>query len=180
MRWPSTWRAQQLRKTLLVVSEGLDDAPRRRGQEHLATIESVVRSANRANVSIYPIDPRPPSRGDGELESGAALQSLARDTDGPDWWPTPRRKLTSLTAADPRGRRRRERLLRADVSQRARRGRRVPSGAGARDARRRAGARPKRLLGAIGRRSAGARNCWRTPTVRRSWCRSSPPAAAAR
>ena len=50
-----------VRKTLLVVSEGLDAVPRRRGQEYLATIESVVRSANRANVSIYPIDPRPAS-----------------------------------------------------------------------------------------------------------------------
>ena len=62
-----------VRKTLLVVSEGLDEVPRRRGQEYLATIESVVRSANRANVSIYPIDPRPASDADGALEPGAAL-----------------------------------------------------------------------------------------------------------
>ena len=81
-----------VRKTLLVVSEGLDAVTRRRGQEYLATIESVVRSANRANVSIYPIDPRPidprpvdprpASHPEGALEPGAALTALARDTDG--------------------------------------------------------------------------------------------------
>jgi VWFA-related protein len=71
-----------VRKTLLVVGEGLEEAPRRRGQEYLATIESVVRSANRANVSIYPIDPRPASNGDGAPDSGSVLESLARDTDG--------------------------------------------------------------------------------------------------
>ena len=73
------------RKTLLVVSEGLDQVPRSRGQEYLATIDSVVRSANRANVSIYPIDPRPASApgvvGAADRE-GAVLRSLARDTDG--------------------------------------------------------------------------------------------------
>ena len=93
MRWPFRWRTLDgVRKTLLVVSEGLDAVPRRRGQEYLATIESVVRSANRGNVSIYPIDPRPidprpvdprpASTADGALEPGAALTALARDTDG--------------------------------------------------------------------------------------------------
>ena len=48
------------RKTLLVVTEGLVGEPRRRGQEFLANIDSIVRSANRSNVSIYPVDPRPP------------------------------------------------------------------------------------------------------------------------
>jgi VWFA-related protein len=46
------------RKTLLVVTEGLDPSPARRGQEFLATVGSVTRSANRGNVSIYPVDPR--------------------------------------------------------------------------------------------------------------------------
>lgn len=71
-----------VRKTLFVVSEGLDPQPRRRGQEHLATIESVVRSANRGNVSIYPIDPRPASAGNDGPDPGSALRPLARDTDG--------------------------------------------------------------------------------------------------
>ncbi|HVH27478.1 MAG TPA: VWA domain-containing protein [Vicinamibacterales bacterium] len=47
------------RKTLLVVTEGLDPSPTRRGQEFLATVDSVTRSANRGHVSIYPIDPQP-------------------------------------------------------------------------------------------------------------------------
>jgi VWFA-related protein len=73
------------RKTLIVVAEGLDEAlPRRRGQEYLATLDSVVRSANRGNVSIYPLDPRPTSaaaldRGGSDLDS---LESLADGTEG--------------------------------------------------------------------------------------------------
>ena len=113
-----------VRKTLLVVSEGLDAVTRRRGQEYLATIESVVRSANRANVSIYPIrstpidprpvDPRPASHPEGALEPGAALTALARDTDG--------RMVANARGPDgaggrhPRRGRRRDRVLRADVS----------------------------------------------------------------
>jgi VWFA-related protein len=71
----------ELRKTMLVVTEGLDTLPRRRGQEYLATIESVVRSASRGNVSIYPIDPRPESA---TASDGAddALASLADQTAG--------------------------------------------------------------------------------------------------
>jgi VWFA-related protein len=66
-----------LRKTLLVVTEGLDPPARRRGQEYLATIDSAVRAANRANVAIYPIDPRP--SGDGQ---NVTLLSLADQTTG--------------------------------------------------------------------------------------------------
>jgi VWFA-related protein len=69
-----------LRKTLIVVSERLDHAPRGRGQERLATVEGLVRSANRAHVSIYPIDPRSPSvEGD---EPDPVLTQVARDTAG--------------------------------------------------------------------------------------------------
>ena len=68
-----------LRKTLLVVTEGLERVPGLRGQEYLATIDSLIRSANRANVSIYPIDPRPAPPTE---SSSAVLQSLASDTDG--------------------------------------------------------------------------------------------------
>ena len=67
-----------LRKTLLVVTEGFEAPARRRGQEYLATIDSAIRSANRANVSIYPIDPRPASAD----APGAALRSLASETNG--------------------------------------------------------------------------------------------------
>jgi VWFA-related protein len=70
----------QLRKTLLVVTEGLDSLPRRRGQEYLATVESIVRSANRSNVSIYPIDPRPATTA--SPPEAAVLQSLAENTAG--------------------------------------------------------------------------------------------------
>jgi Ca-activated chloride channel family protein len=67
-----------LRKTLLVVTEGFDAPARRRGQEYLATIDSTIRSANRANVAIYPIDPRPASADPPDL----ALRSLASETNG--------------------------------------------------------------------------------------------------
>jgi Ca-activated chloride channel homolog len=66
------------RKTLLVVTEGFDAPARRRGQEYLATIDSTIRSANRANVAIYPIDPRPASADPPDL----ALRSLASETNG--------------------------------------------------------------------------------------------------
>lgn len=69
-----------LRKTLIVVSERLDHAPRGRGQERLATVEGLVRSANRAHVSVYPIDPRSPAPEEDELDP--VLAQVARDTAG--------------------------------------------------------------------------------------------------
>jgi VWFA-related protein len=72
--------ANSFRKTLLVVSERLGHLPGRRGQEYLATVTGLVRSANRENVSIYAVDPRPAA------VDGAApdevLATLARDTAG--------------------------------------------------------------------------------------------------
>lgn len=68
------------RKTLLVVTEGFDAPARHRGQEYLATIDSAIRSANRANVAIYPVDPRPASEGDGTANE--VLRALADETDG--------------------------------------------------------------------------------------------------
>jgi Ca-activated chloride channel homolog len=68
------------RKTLLVVTEGFDAPARRRGQEYLATIDSAIRSANRANVAIYPIDPRLGSAVD--VTPNEAMRSLADETDG--------------------------------------------------------------------------------------------------
>src|ERR1700730_2716001 len=45
------------RKTILFVSEGFAPGPRRRGDEALPTLETVIRTANRATVSIYPFNP---------------------------------------------------------------------------------------------------------------------------
>ena len=65
------------RKTLVVVSEGL--AERRRGLEYLPTLETIIRAANRSNVSVYPVDPRT----DRSVTSlGDALRRLATYTDG--------------------------------------------------------------------------------------------------
>ena len=56
-RWPSTWAAWAIaRKTLVVVSEEIGRPERRRGRI-LPTLDTIVRSANRANVSVYPLDP---------------------------------------------------------------------------------------------------------------------------
>jgi len=46
------------RKAVLMVSEGFGRASRRRGLEGLPTIDTVVRAANRYNVSIYAADPQ--------------------------------------------------------------------------------------------------------------------------
>ncbi len=46
-----------IRKTLIVVSESIGGAERRRGQEYMPTRDTVLRSANRANVAIYTVDP---------------------------------------------------------------------------------------------------------------------------
>ena len=73
-------RENDLRKTLLVVTEGFEAPPRSRGQEYLATIDSAIRAANRANVSVYPVDPRPAP--DVDAASYEALRSLASATDG--------------------------------------------------------------------------------------------------
>lgn len=77
------------RKTLVVVSEGFSQAPRRRGDESLPTLEGVIRSANRAGASIYAIDPRglvaAPGSGSqiGQDTAGQeALLALANDTGG--------------------------------------------------------------------------------------------------
>lgn len=64
------------RKTLIVVTEGVSRSERRRGQD-LPTLESVVRSANRSTVSIYPLDPGDPA---GEVSDATRL--LAADTEG--------------------------------------------------------------------------------------------------
>jgi len=64
------------RKTLVVVSEGMARVERRRGLEYLPTPETIVRSAQRANVSIYAVNP-----GAGGAD-GDTLPALARETAG--------------------------------------------------------------------------------------------------
>jgi VWFA-related protein len=66
------------RKALIVVSEGLARPERRRGQDFMPTVDTVVRSANRANVAVYAIDPRDAP----DDPASQALRALASDTDG--------------------------------------------------------------------------------------------------
>jgi VWFA-related protein len=66
------------RKTLVVVTEGIGRADRRRGQEYLPTLETVIRSANRANVSVYPFDPG----GGSDEPARDGLRRLAEETGG--------------------------------------------------------------------------------------------------
>src|SRR5258708_5759860 len=69
------------RKTLVIVTEEIGRAERRRGQEYLPTLDTIIRSANRSNVSVYPPDPSDASR-DGAADPRAdALRVLATETD---------------------------------------------------------------------------------------------------
>ncbi|HEV2985930.1 MAG TPA: VWA domain-containing protein [Vicinamibacterales bacterium] len=70
------------RKTLIVVTEEIGRGERRRGQEYLPTLDTIVRSANRWNVAVYPLDPTgaPPAAADDPR--GDALRVLAAETDG--------------------------------------------------------------------------------------------------
>lgn len=73
------WASADARKTMIVVSEGLGQTARRRGL-NLPTVESIVQSANRSNVSIYPIDPRDDAAAaDAGFET---LETMASETDG--------------------------------------------------------------------------------------------------
>jgi VWFA-related protein len=67
------------RKTLIVVAEAVGGSERRRGLEYLPTLDTIIRSANRANVAVYPFDPSEPGGGSG---AGGALHRLADDTTG--------------------------------------------------------------------------------------------------
>jgi Ca-activated chloride channel family protein len=64
------------RKTLIIVSEGMGRGERRRGLEYLPTTDTIVRSAQRANVAIYPVNPaQAPAEPD-------TIAPLARETTG--------------------------------------------------------------------------------------------------
>ena len=67
------------RKTLIVAAERVGRADRRRGLEYLPTIDTIIRSANRSNVAVYPFDPRAAA----DVEpAGEGLRRLADETDG--------------------------------------------------------------------------------------------------
>jgi len=70
------------RKTMLLVSEQADPLLRRRGLEALPTSSSVMRTANRSNVSIYVLDPRDASA---TSAAGTAVTPVTPVTDdGPN------------------------------------------------------------------------------------------------
>jgi hypothetical protein len=75
------WAAADARKSLIVVSEGLGRTMRRHGL-NLPTIDSVIRSANRSNVAVYPIDPRAAASDDADAADADALRKVAAVTDG--------------------------------------------------------------------------------------------------
>jgi VWFA-related protein len=61
------------RKALVVVTEGMSRSDRRRGLEYLPTIDTIVRSADRGNVAIYPLDPADAQAGDAGVDTVRAL-----------------------------------------------------------------------------------------------------------
>ncbi len=67
------------RKTLVVVTEGIGRSERRRGQEFLATLDTIRRSASRATVAVYMVDPRETSADDPGADG---LRALADETEG--------------------------------------------------------------------------------------------------
>ncbi|HEY7286016.1 MAG TPA: VWA domain-containing protein [Vicinamibacterales bacterium] len=72
------------RKTLIVVSEGMGRGERRRGLEYLPTTDTIVRSAQRANVAIYPVNPaQEPTESDtiGPLAGETTGVAIASDLD---------------------------------------------------------------------------------------------------
>jgi VWFA-related protein len=74
------------RKSVLLVSEGFPRPARRRGFEGLPTVDSVVRSASRYNVSVYAFNPQEPDDDAQGNDAGpgdvATLKALADGTDG--------------------------------------------------------------------------------------------------
>jgi VWFA-related protein len=70
------------RKALIVASEGIGRSDRRRGQEYLPTLDTIVRSANQSNVAIYPFDPSAAPAADKGAERPEGLRRLAEETQG--------------------------------------------------------------------------------------------------
>jgi VWFA-related protein len=71
------------RSSIVLVSEQADPVPRRRGFESLPSSSSVMRTANRASLSIYVMDPRDEAQRAASPDEGPnLLRVLADDTDG--------------------------------------------------------------------------------------------------
>jgi VWFA-related protein len=70
------------RKTLIVVTEDLPRLNRRRGQESMPALETILRSAARSNVSIYPFDPSGASHVAEAGQPADPLRRLADETSG--------------------------------------------------------------------------------------------------
>ena len=68
-------------KTIVFVSEGFARMPRRRGDEALPSLDTAIRTANRAHVSIYPFDPTGAPTDQASPER-ATLRVLAEQTGG--------------------------------------------------------------------------------------------------
>ncbi len=73
------WASHDVRKSLIIVSEGLGPSTRRRGMA-LPGMEQVVRSANRSNVAVYAVDSRDAVDAPGAADD--ALRAAAAQTDG--------------------------------------------------------------------------------------------------
>jgi VWFA-related protein len=83
------------RKTLIVATEAVGRSDRRRGLEYLPTLDTIIRSANRSNVSVYPFDPRD---ADSREAAAADLRRLAAETDGEEIDGDAERGLRRVTA----------------------------------------------------------------------------------
>jgi VWFA-related protein len=58
------------RKALIVLTEGMSRSDRHRGLEYLPTIDTIVRSADRGNVAIYPLDHAGAGADDAGVDTG--------------------------------------------------------------------------------------------------------------
>src|SRR5439155_16390549 len=67
---------------MVLVSEGLPVAERRRGFELLPTFASVVRAADQSAASIYVVDPREAGTTDDNPDDDATARALASETEG--------------------------------------------------------------------------------------------------
>jgi hypothetical protein len=151
------------RKTLIVVSENMGGPERRRGLEYLATRDTVLRSANRANVAIL-------HRGPGRRCGRSSRRRSAADAGAGDR----RRYLRRRSGRRPQARGRRfEPLLPAHVPFRAPRRWTFPRGRGADDPRRHPAAREEGDTWARRRTTRFEQHSSRGRTSRRSRCRSS-------
>ena len=134
------------RKTLIVATETVGRTDRRRDQEYLPTLDTVIRSANRSNVSVYPFDPRAAAG----QSPAADLRRLADETDGQEIEADAESGLRRMTADC-------ERVLPAVIPHHASRRWTVPGAAGAREACRGDRAWSQGLLDRIARRGAARR-----------------------